>query len=161
MVMGIISILATILLLQLGTARAKSRDAKRIADINQVRSAIEQSFDDNGFYPATNDMTGLKPKYLIQIPVDPLSSCATPTTYSGAVGGSAQCYGYAWTPATSPTRYHIWAQLEQKNKNALGTDADINSTGWSGAFIDASSPTVSEACPTAFTANSCVFDLGI
>ena len=159
--MGIISILATILLLQLGTARAKSRDAKRIADVNQVRSAIEQSFDDTGFYPATNDMTGLKPKYLVQIPVDPLSSCGAPTTYSGAVGGAAQCYGYAWTPSTNPTKYHVWAQLEQKNRNALNADGDINSTGWSGAGRDASNPTSSEACPTTFAADSCLFDLGI
>ena len=40
-VIAIISILATLLLLQLGVARAKARDAKRIADINQVRSALE------------------------------------------------------------------------------------------------------------------------
>ncbi len=162
-VIGIISILATILLLQLGTARAKSRDAKRIADINQVRSAIEQEFDDVGFYHNTNDMTGLKPKYLSQVPVDPLSSCAPGTTYTGILGGGAQCYGYAYTlSAAAPTRYHIWAQLEQKNRNALGTDADLNSAGWSGAPFDASNPAVSELCPSPIGAGfNCVFDLGL
>ena len=47
-VIAIISVLATLLLLQLGVARAKARDAKRIADTNQVRSALELYFDDNG-----------------------------------------------------------------------------------------------------------------
>ena len=40
-VIAIIGVLATLLLLQLGVARQRARDAKRIADINQVRTAVE------------------------------------------------------------------------------------------------------------------------
>ena len=79
-VIAIISILATLLLLQLGLARAKARDAKRIADVNQVRSALELYFDDNGSYQATNVMTGLKPTYLINIPKDPIAAGCTEHT---------------------------------------------------------------------------------
>ena len=50
-VIAIIGILATLLLLQLGVARSTAKDAKRIADINQVRTALELYFDDNGQYP--------------------------------------------------------------------------------------------------------------
>ena len=99
-VIAIISILATLLLLQLGLARAKARDAKRIADVNQVRSALELYFDDNGSYQATNVMTGLKPTYLINIPKDPIAAGCT-DTYAGTVSTIFNCYGYAWNPAAS------------------------------------------------------------
>ncbi len=153
-VIAIISILATLLLLQLGVARAKARDAKRIADVNQVRSALEMYFDDNGSYLATNVMTTLKPTYLINIPHDPLAAGCT-DTYAGTAVGGVNCYGYAWNPATTPSHMMVWAELEQKNMNALTNDADINSTGWSGAAQNGAT----ETC-VAGTATDCIYDSG-
>lgn len=153
-VIAIISILATLLLLQLGVARAKARDAKRIADSNQVRSALELWFDDNGAYLATNVMTGLKPTYLVNIPRDPLAAGCT-DTYAGTVVGALNCYGYAWNPAASPARMQMWVELEQRNVNALNNDTDINSIGWSGAVVNG---TV-ETCTTT-AASDCVYDSG-
>lgn len=153
-VIAIISILATLLLLQLGVARAKARDAKRIADINQVRSALELYFDDNGSYQATNIMTGLKPAYLINVPLDPIATGCT-ETYNGAVSSVFNCYGYTWNPATSPIRFQVWAELEQKNLNALKNDTDINSTGWSGAAITGATETCSSTA-----ASDCIYDSG-
>ena len=57
-VIAIIGILATLVLLQLGTARAKARDTQRITAVNQMKSALEQYYDDNGSYPA--DFTDAK-----------------------------------------------------------------------------------------------------
>jgi prepilin-type N-terminal cleavage/methylation domain-containing protein len=153
-VIAIISVLATLLLLQLGVARAKARDAKRIADINQVRSALELYFDDNGSYLATNIMTGLKPVYLINVPRDPLAAGCT-DTYNGTAAGSVNCYGYAWNPATSPARFQVWAELEQRNTNALNNDTDINSTGWSGATVNGATETCASGTPT-----DCIYDSG-
>ena len=153
-VIAIISILATLLLLQLGVARAKARDARRIADINQVRSALELYFDDNGSYLATNVMTALSPSYLLNIPVDPLASGCT-STYNGTVVAALNCYGYVYTPAANPTRMQVWAELEQRNTNALNNDADINSTGWSGAVKNGTT----ETCTTT-TASDCTYDSG-
>ena len=153
-VIAIISILATLLLLQLGVARAKARDAKRIADINQVRSALELYFDDNGSYLATNVMSGLKPTYLINIPRDPIAANCT-DTYAGTVSSIFNCYGYAWNPAIAPRSMQIWAELEQKNTNALNNDTDIVSTTWSGAAQTG----VTEAC-TSTAANDCIYDSG-
>lgn len=153
-VIAIISILATLLLLQLGVARAKARDAKRIADVNQVRSAAELYFDDNGSYPGTNDMSGLKPTYLVNVPHDPIAAGCT-DTYAGTVSSIFNCYGYAWNPATTPRSFQVWAELEQKNTNALNNDTDINSTGWSGATVTGGT----EVC-TNTTATDCIYDSG-
>ncbi len=153
-VIAIISILATLLLLQLGVARAKARDAKRIADVNQVRSALELYFDDNGSYLVGPAMTNLKPTYLVNIPRDPLAAGCT-DTYNGTAAGSVNCYGYAWNPAATPTHMQIWAELEQKNTNALANDTDITSTGWSGAAIIGTT----EACVST-TAGDCIYDSG-
>jgi len=153
-VIAIISILATLLLLQLGVARAKARDAKRIADVNQVRSALELYFDDNGSYMATDVMSGLKPTYLVNIPHDPLAAGCT-DTYNGTAVSSVNCYGYAWNPATTPMHMQIWAELEQKNTNALNNDTDINSTGWSGAAVNGATETCSST-----TATDCIYDSG-
>src|SRR3989339_1782904 len=53
-VIGIIAILATIGAINFSSARAKARDAKRVADIKQIQSAIEveAAGSSAGLYPA-------------------------------------------------------------------------------------------------------------
>lgn len=155
-VIAIIGILATLLLLQLGTARSKARDAARIAHVNQVRSAVEFYFDDNGAYLATNTMTALAPKYMVQIPRDPLAADCTNNVYDGRVSGAAQCYGYAWNPAANPIHYQVWAELEVWAK-ALDQDTDMNSTGWSGAAVNG---TVDAKTNCTTGTSDCVYDQG-
>lgn len=50
-VIAIIGLLASVVLLALNSARAKSRDAKRLADIRQIASALELYFNDQNGYP--------------------------------------------------------------------------------------------------------------
>ena len=50
-VMGIISVLVTIVFASLSVARGKSRDAKRIADLSQIKFALELYFDEHGHFP--------------------------------------------------------------------------------------------------------------
>ena len=52
-VIAIIGLLATLAVVALNNARAKSRDAKRVADIKQVQTALELFFNDKGRYPTT------------------------------------------------------------------------------------------------------------
>lgn len=158
-VIAIIGVLATLILLQLGAARQKARDAKRVADINQVRSALELFFDDNGRYSAVNNLnvdlvtTG---RYLTLTPVDPLNSVAcNDMIYDG--GG---CYGYAWNPLASPIRFHVWAELERRS-TANAADIDFNSTTapYSGTPVDAT--VAGETCPDSDLTNSnCEYDVG-
>lgn len=143
-VIAIIGILATLLLLQLNTARGKARDTKRIGDITQIRTAVELFYDECGLYPqdvyaAGTDCAGGVGKFMASgaVPKDPSTQAP---------------YGYGKN-ANPATKYQISAELENQNANALGTDSDIDGSGWgnvNGAI---------ETCTSA--ANDCVFDLGI
>ncbi len=145
-VIAIIGVLATLLLLQLGVARQRARDAKRIADVNQVRTSAELYFDDNGQYPQVATFAALGalvvPKYLTLLPVDPLNT--SPHTYNYAYNGN--------------TKYQIWAVLEQWAQ-AANADADINSTsGWTGQTVDGTQDAKAD-CTTPST-TECIYDQG-
>ncbi|MEI6529626.1 MAG: prepilin-type N-terminal cleavage/methylation domain-containing protein [Candidatus Falkowbacteria bacterium] len=52
-VIAIIGLLSTLSIVALNTARARSRDARRISDIKQTQTALEMYYNDNGQYPST------------------------------------------------------------------------------------------------------------
>lgn len=56
-VIAIIGLLASVVLVSLNSARQKSRDAKRVADMRQVASALELYFNDCQGYPVTTSVT--------------------------------------------------------------------------------------------------------
>jgi general secretion pathway protein G len=56
-VIAVIGLLATLAVVALNNARAKARDAKRVADIKQVQTALELYFNDKGHYPLTDEFT--------------------------------------------------------------------------------------------------------
>lgn len=139
-VIAIIGVLATLVLLQLGSARARARDTKRIADINQLRTSAEQYYDDNGGkYPVAASWSTDLAKYLTKVPVDPLSG---------------DSYNYA-VDATRG-KFQFWATLEQ-TAAALNGDADIVSTGWTGIVNAVGSG--DSACSTDKT--KCIYDQGV
>lgn len=143
-VISIIGILATLLLLQLGVARQRARDASRIAHINQIRTSVELYFDDNGQYPQVATYAALGalvvPKYITQLPLDPINS-------------GNYTYNYAFSGVT---KYQVWAELEL-SAAALKSDADINSTGWTGQTVNGADASGAN-CTTA--AIDCVYDQG-
>jgi len=50
-VIAIIGILAAVVLVSLNSARLKSRDARRLADVRQAMTALELYYNDQGGYP--------------------------------------------------------------------------------------------------------------
>ncbi len=96
-VIAIIGLLASVVLLALNSARQKSRDAKRLADVRQIASALELYFDTNGGYPTTasGGLGALVPNYLGQLP-----------TFPGPSDGCTTA-SYAYTAGTSSSSYHL------------------------------------------------------
>ena len=56
-VIAIIGILSTLAVVSLQNARKSARDAKRIADVKQMQTALELYFNDWQEYPATSSVT--------------------------------------------------------------------------------------------------------
>lgn len=124
-VIAIIGILASIVLASLNSARRKSRDARRVADIKQLQLALELYFDaargvdndptvgDGAVTSYPNAVSSALPSFLAatyipSIPADPL-------------GGS-----YPYVGCT--TAYHIGANLEESSNPALNSDRDAGGT---------------------------------
>lgn len=57
-VISIIGLLASVVLVSLNGARIKARDARRIADLKQITTALELYASDNGYYPSTGSVAG-------------------------------------------------------------------------------------------------------
>jgi len=96
-VIAIIGLLASVVLLALNSARQKSRDAKRLADVRQVASALELYFNDNSRYPATAEYG-----YGGTLPLSPTYLTALPT-YPGPVDSPCTTLTYAYTSAGAAT----------------------------------------------------------
>ncbi len=132
-VIAIIGILSSVVLASLSTARAKSRDARRISDLGQVQLALELYYDTNGSYASST--SGLQAfsaatantahvgklvagGYLPKLPTDPSSGqsyqyCALATPSTGTCGNTATAASYV-----------LGALLERTDNAALTTDAD-------------------------------------
>lgn len=57
-VIAIIGILSSIVFVSLNSARSKARDAKRIADVKQLMTALELYYGQNGYYPISSGGCG-------------------------------------------------------------------------------------------------------
>lgn len=102
-VIAIIGLLSSVAVVSLSGARVKARDAKRLADLKQIRTALALYYDANSAYPQCGGHDGcsttgfdgdfavldIKPAYMATIPKDP-------TNVSGQ-------YGYYYTRAYKAT----------------------------------------------------------
>ena len=52
-VIAIIGLLSTLAVVALGSAREKSRDARRLSDVKQIQTALELFYTDNNSYPSS------------------------------------------------------------------------------------------------------------
>ncbi|MFH1838329.1 MAG: type II secretion system protein [Candidatus Kuenenbacteria bacterium] len=103
-VIAIIALLSTIAVVSLGGARAKARDAKRVADVKQMQTSLEIYFNDNTSYFNENTLaagviltTANFGTVMPQTPNAPTpfdGTCATDNnqyTYAGATAGGLDC----------------------------------------------------------------------
>lgn len=117
-VITIIGILAAALLPQVLGAPARARDAARVADMNQIVTALETYATDNGSYPAST--AGCIPAALDTY----FQGGATPSDAQGL--GTGDCAAsYYYCTANSPNNYILAAVLENtggQSANALETE---------------------------------------
>ncbi len=125
-VIAIIGILSTLAVVSLGNARTRARDAKRLADMRSVQSALEIYYTDQGEYPVTTDQAAagaqnLEDQYLCNVDTDsngvgdPFgAACAAIANQLIRVprdpGVTANAYNYDST--ATGTNYNIEFQLE-------------------------------------------------
>lgn len=86
-VISIIALLSTVAVAATSSARSKARDIKRLADLKQIKTAIDLYLETNGVAPQCGqincttpvttwgDFTAItiKPAYMANIPTDPLN----------------------------------------------------------------------------------------
>ena len=128
-VVAIIGLLSSIVLASLNTARAKARDARRLADMKQLQLALELYYDVNNQYPpdtvstlVQNMNTGsadITP-YINPLPKDP--------TYTGVNG-----YRYRKSNVSGQQSYTMLARLEKNNGNWCSIGTSPGHTSWNGA----------------------------
>jgi prepilin-type N-terminal cleavage/methylation domain-containing protein len=124
-VIAIIGILSSVALAALDSARAKARDTRRIADLGQIRTALEMYYNDHGYYPpvgcgwncngyyhsyssAWNTLKSSLSPYIATLPHDPIdTSCST-----WLDGCYSYSYGNVGRMPASTDGYDLTAQLE-------------------------------------------------
>ncbi|OIP94809.1 hypothetical protein AUK40_06665 [Candidatus Wirthbacteria bacterium CG2_30_54_11] len=88
-VIAIIGVMAALVIVNLSSANKKSRDARRKADLAEVKTALELYYDDNLRYPAATGnfetvlTSGLTPTYIKTMPADPRNTGTMIYTYTG------------------------------------------------------------------------------
>ncbi len=143
-VIAIIALLASIVLVALNGARAKARMAKRVGDLQQIQTALELYYNNNGSYPVVggyqgtcalwgsttpnNTIPGLVSTYIGSFPQDPLVNAVA----------NQNCYIYY----SNGTDYKMLDFLLTDI-----TEAQIKS-GYA-SFIDDERQGVSSVCPGA------------
>ena len=122
-VIAIIGILAAVVTVSLSDARKKSRDARRIADLQQISLALENYYDSRKgptgsgtsySYPQTLDILAAA-GFISRAPADPQTG--TVYTYVSLGTLSGVC-----------SSYHLLATLENSSDPALSTDADATAS---------------------------------
>ncbi len=151
-VVAIISLLSSIVFASLNSARVKARDAKRISQLEQIRTALELYYNANGSYPPSPcgldcnnyyystdsswaTFSSLLAPYISTIPADPVNNASGPWVD----GNFSYAYGNVGTGSLYPLGYDLVAQFENtSSSNRCGVrNYKINVPGfpsWCTAF---------------------------
>lgn len=134
-VIAIIALLASIVLVALGSARLKARDAKRVADLQQLTTALELYNSDNGGYPSISCestpsgpwsacwTTFLPAQYIASMPSDPLNAAGSYGYYFESLFKPTSDCGYTYTGSLNDyiVATHLENPSDSQNACTSGT----------------------------------------
>jgi len=131
-VIAIIGILAAVVLVSLNSARQKSRDAKRLADIRQIQTALELYYNDNNGYPATSSSCNSN-----------AGSC--PLSTAGTSPNFFSTYLSAWPNSPDPQDQSSCADNDYEYTSASATTYNVTfclgaATGGYGSGLRSANP---------------------
>ena len=138
-VISIISLLSSVVLSSLNSARAKARDARRVSDIHQIGLAIQLYIDTNGNCPnpggyASSWMIAPNPNtrwttletllapYITKLTGDPKNNTGDPWFDNG--------YSYGYMCNTSTGKWDLVGQFEIKSNPARCEIRDYKYHAW-------------------------------
>mgnify|MGYP001562473937 CR=1 FL=1 len=128
-VIAIIGMLSSVILASLNSARIKARDARRLADLKSIQTAIELYYSDNNSYIVTasggTTVTSalgsvLAPTYIQKVPKDPSRADNTTT-------------GYLYC-STDVQSYALLADQEKTNAYCVVAEGNSGNCGWATTY---------------------------
>ena len=114
-VIAIIGLLSTLAVVALNSARAKSRDAKRVSDIKSLQTALELYYQDANSYPAVTGVLGTGSYAALCTNGFTAGGCTNP--YMGQIQANPTPNGADYTYSGSASSYQITFSLESGTGN--------------------------------------------
>lgn len=111
-VVAIIGLLASIILVGLGSFRARARDARRIADLRSTQNALELYYTKFSQYPVDSDWNALQNEIIN-------SSIGVTKLAQDPLTGRSGYDQYAFDVSSDRQSYVLRAQLEDANNPVL------------------------------------------
>ncbi len=131
-VIAIIGLLASVVLVSLNSARGKSRDAKRLADIKQTQTALELYYDANNNYPTiTDNECGGTEGYTVANNNFMQSLVTAGYLSSYPVEPSKINCGVQYSPTGDRQGYVIFYKLENSPASGCNPTQGNHASGWS------------------------------
>ena len=128
-VIAIIGLLSTLAVVALNSARLKARDAKRVADIKQIQTALELYFNDQQNYPGSTGTIGDTAHACLNTAGFGAAGCTSP--YMGLVPTNPTPNGtdYVYTSDGTTGVYSITFSLEGQTGGLAGTTHTADQDG--------------------------------
>jgi prepilin-type N-terminal cleavage/methylation domain-containing protein len=123
-VIAIIGVLAAVVLVSLGSARLKSRDARRLSDMQQIKSGLDIHYNLASGYPSTTDWNTAQAGFTsldcsgtisLKVPNDPINPTTPSFSYTYTHGGTA----FSACGGTVYSTYKV--QFQTEGATSIGT----------------------------------------
>jgi type II secretory pathway pseudopilin PulG len=118
-VIAIIGLLSTLAIVALGSAREKSRDSKRLADLRQIQAALELHYADNNTYPIVTEPVQLGTNNSSCLNADGFVESNCINAYMPLVPRDPSDFSYVYS-SNDGTTYTIQARIEGQINNLAG-----------------------------------------